>query len=119
MYKVEEFEKMVEQACEKNDYELYKKACCGLHLYLKLCPESKAERSCFVLFDALLNDKSQGFLNVVSEIISNDKDPSYGDMIVWALLLSVRVDSNPDMDLLLNMCDDIEDELLKKIVDRR
>lgn len=118
MYKIEELEKMVKKACEKNDYELYKKSCCWLHLYLKLCSESEEERACFVLFDALLNDKSQGFLNVAREIVSNDKDPSCGDIMVYNLLLSVRVDSNFVMGLLLNVCDEMQDELLKRIVER-
>ena len=32
---VEELKQMGKEACEKSDYELYKKACCELHLYVK------------------------------------------------------------------------------------
>ena len=116
MYKIEELEKMVKEACEKNDYELYKKACCLLHFYLKICSESEEERACFVLFDALSNKKPEHFLNVVREII-NGKVSSYGDDMVYALLLSVRVGSNSVMAFLLHRCDEILDELLETIAE--
>ena len=115
MYKIEELEKMVKKACEKNDYELYKKACCFLHLFIKLCPEKEEEIACFVLYDALSNEKSQGFLNVVREII-NDKVSSCADQILYTLLLSVRVHSDVTP-FLLNICDEMQNEVLKMIVE--
>lgn len=114
MYKIEELEKMVKEACEKNDYELYKKACCLLHFYLQICSESEEERACFVLFDALSNKKSEHFFNVVREII-NGKVSSYGDDMVYFLLLSVRVRSNTVMAFLLHRCDEIQGKLLNMI----
>lgn len=117
MYKIEECEKMVKKACEKNDYELYKKACCYLHLHIKLCSESEEERTCFALYDALFNDKSEDFLNVAREIITNDKDPSKADIMVYVLLLSVRVDSEFVMGYLLNICDEIQGEVLKMMLE--
>lgn len=111
MYKIEELEKMVKESCEKNDYELYKKACCFLHLYLKICSESEEERACYVLFDALSNEKSQGFLNIAREIV-NCKVSTYADDMVYALLLSVRVNSSPVMAFLLHRCDEIQRQVL-------
>lgn len=102
---------------KKNDYELYKKACCGLYLYIKVCSESEEQRACFVLFNALINDKSQGFLNVVKEIISNEQEPSRGDIMVYVLLMSVRVDSDLVRGFLLDTCDEIQGEILNKMVE--
>ena len=88
MNNIEALEKMVKEACEKNDYTLYKKACCLLQLYTKVCSESEKERCCFALYDALSNEKSQYFLDVVREIIES-KQESTADILVYGLLLSV------------------------------
>lgn len=117
MYKIEELEKMLKEAYEKNDYELYKKACCLLYLYIKLCSESEEDRACSVLFDALRNEKSEGFLCVAREINDGDKGSSYADNVVYALLLSVRVHSHIVVDFLLNICDEIQDKVLRMMVE--
>lgn len=116
MFNIEELEKMVKEACEKNDYELYKKACCLLHLYTKLCSESEEERVYFALFDALYNEKSQFFLNVVRQIVET-KHMSNGDTLLYALLLSVRIDDELIVAFLLKECDMMQSEFLKVLVE--
>ena len=117
MYNIEELEKMVKEACEKNDYKLYRKACCFLHLYIKLYSENEEGIACFVLYDALSNEKSQDFLNIATEIINGDKKPSYSDAMLCALLLSVRASSDLVTAFLLNICDDMQNEVLKMVVE--
>lgn len=115
MFNIEELEKMVKEACEKNDYELYKKACCLLHLYTKLCSESEEIRAYFALFDALYNEKSQFFLNVVRQIVKT-KPMSNSDALLYALLLSVRIDDELIGAFLLEVCDMMQSEFLKVLV---
>lgn len=117
MYKIKELEKMVKEACEKNDYELYKKACCFLYLYVKLCAESEQDRACSVLFAALRNEKSEGFLCVAREITEDDKSSSCADNMVYALLRSVRADSCIVIAFLLDICDEMQGEVLKMIAE--
>lgn len=117
MYKIEELEKMVKGACEKNDYNLYKEACSLLDLRIKLGSQSEADIACFVLYEALSNEKSQGFLNTASEIVNGYEDSSYADVLIYGLLLSVRADSDFVTYYLLNICDDIQGEILKMIGD--
>lgn len=115
MNNIEVLEKMVKEACEKNDYTLYKKACCLLHLYIKVCSKSEEERACFVLYDALCNEKSQGFLKVVIEII-NSKHASKADIVVCGLLLSAITHDDNSVCFLLAVCDIMQDTVLKKLL---
>lgn len=116
MFNIEELEKMVKDACEKNDYELYKKACCLMFFYTKICPVSE-EKSSYVLYDALCNEKSQDFLNIASEIVTGDKEHSCADIVVYALLLSVRTHSDFVRAFLIDICDDIYGELLNMLAE--
>lgn len=116
MYSIEELEKMAKEACEKNDYEMYKKACCLLHTYIKFCKESEEYRACYVLFDALCNEKSEGFLNIAREDVTNN-EPSASDIMVYSLLLSVRVPHEDIASILLQICDEIQDEVLNIIME--
>lgn len=110
---VEEFKEKGKEACEKNDYELYKKACCVLHLYTKNCSPCK-EIATSALFDLLTNAKSEEFLAVATEIMNNNQETN-GDAIVYYLLLSVRTDHDVIMTYLLSLCDKIQMEVLDKI----
>lgn len=116
MYSIKELEKMVKEASEKNCYELYRRACCLLHLHIKVCPESEEKIACGVLFDALSNEKSEGFLNTAREIVKN-KHSSNDDVMVYALLLSVRIHDVPIIACLLKICDDIQIEVLNKLAE--
>nr|DAW41249.1 MAG TPA: hypothetical protein [Caudoviricetes sp.] len=107
---------MVKEACEKYDYELYKKACCLLHMYVKLCSESEEERACFALFNALSNEKSQFFLNVVRQIVKA-KHMSNGDTLLYGLLLSVRIHDEFIVAFLLKECDMMQSEFLNMLVE--
>lgn len=97
----------------KNDYELYKKVCCVLHLYTKNCSPCKEIATC-ALFDLLTNAKSEEFLAVATEIMNNNQETN-GDAIVYYLLLSVRTDHEVIMTYLLSLCDKIQMEVLDKI----
>ena len=116
MNNIEELEKMVKEACEKNDYALYKKACCLLHLYIKVCPEGEEEIACFVLYSALCDEKSQGFITVVRELI-NSKNASKADIILYGLFLLVTVRDDNIVGFLLAVCDIMQDTVLKKLLE--
>lgn len=91
---------------------MYKKACCCLHLYIKICSASEEERAYSVLFNALSNEKSQGFLNVVRLIVKT-KHLSNDDI----LLLSVRASDELIVAILLKVCDRMQSEFLKVFVE--
>lgn len=110
---VEEFKEKGKEACEKNDYELYKTACCVLHLYTKNCSPCK-EVAVSALYDLLTNAKSEEFLAVATEIMNNNQETK-GDAIVYYLLLSVRTDHEIIMTYLLSLCDKIQMEILDKM----
>lgn len=112
---VEELKQMGKEACEKSDYELYKKVCCELHMYVKICPPIFEVGASSTLYELLTNTKSEEFLGVVKGIIMDDNDASCADAIIYYLLLSVRTDNPIEMAVILNICDTIQDEIFNRI----
>lgn len=112
---VEELKQMGEDACKNKDYELYKKACCELYLFIKTCPPSFEVGASSALYELLTNTKSEEFFDVVKGIIMDDNDVTCADAIVYYLLLAVRTYDPIEMGLLLNICDTIQDEIFNRI----
>lgn len=113
MFNVEELKQKGKEACEKNDYGLYKKVCCELHLCMTTCPPSCEAETASALYDLLTNTKSEEFLAVAEYTVN--KHETYGDVIVYYLLLSVRTQNAVEIAYLLSMCGTLQTEILNSL----